>query len=150
MEIEEILERIDAKLKITKKEAEEDVIYIYCHRMPVGEKCRYCGKESYKIHSKYSREIMDLPIAEYKVKLKIEAKKYICENTECSHKRFAEVLPFAQERSKRTRRLDDYIREIGLKNSSVDAAEILRKTHADISNKTVLRVIKKSGKRDKI
>jgi len=144
MEIAEIIKELDETLKITKKEAIEKTLYIYCQRETQTAKCSYCGVESSKIHSKYTRELLDLPIAQYKVKLIIEVNKYMCINPKCTHKRFAEVLPFASEHSKRTARLDEYIREIGLKNSSVEAAKLIGKTHADISNQTVLRVIKKS------
>jgi transposase len=144
MEIAEIIKELDESLKITKKEAIEKTLYIYCNRETALAQCSYCGVESSKIHSKYIRELLDLPIAQYKVKLVIEVKKYICENADCTHKRFAESLPFAGERAKRTSRLDEYIMEIGMKNSSVEAAKIIQKTHADISNQTVLRVIKKS------
>ena len=120
------------------------MLNIYCHRASEISNCPYCGSASSKVHSRYKRELSDLPISHYKVKLIIEVKKYICENADCIHKRFAESLPFAGEREKRTLRLDDYIMEIGMKNSSVEAAKIIQKTHADISNQTVLRVIKKS------
>ena len=144
MEMSDIMEELDEKVGVTKKEVSEKVLYIYCQRDSESGKCRYCGKDSTKVHSKYNRELADLPIAHYKVKLIIKVKKYICDNPECGCKRFAEELPFAGERSKRTRRLDEYIWEIGVKNSSVEAEKIIRKTHADISHKTVLRLIKKS------
>ena len=150
MELNEIIQEIDEKLIVTKKEVKGKLLYIYCQRISEFEKCSYCGHGSTKVHSKYTREISDLPIAQYKVKLMIEVRKYICDNPECVCKRFAEVLPFAKEHSKRTERLDEYIHEIGLKNSSVDAANIIRQTHADISSKTILRVIKKSGDRNKV
>ena len=150
MEITDIIQELDEKLRITKKEVGEKVLYIYCERHSELGKCSYCGNESTKVHSRYNRELADLPIAQYKVKLIIEVKKYMCGNIECCHKRFAEVLPFAKERSKRTIRLDEYIHEIGLKNSSLDAEKIIRKTHADISGKTILRVIKKSSERNDI
>lgn len=144
MEIEDIIREIDEKLKIIKKTTEEKTLNIYCQRTSETEKCPCCGNESNKRHSRYHREIADLPIGPYKVKLVIEMSKYTCENAKCGQKRFAEQLPFAGERSKRTYRLDEYIREIGLSNSSVEAEKIIRRTHADISWKTILRVIKKS------
>ena len=125
-------------------------MYIRCQRESKAAKCPYCGYKSGKIHSKYRREIADLPIAQYKVKVVIEVKKYICGNSDCGHKRFAEQLPFAGERSKRTYRLEEYIREIGLKNSSVEAEKLIRKTHAEISGKTILRLIKKSGENNSV
>ena len=68
MEIDEIIKELDEKLRITKKEAIEKTIYIYCQKERQASKCRYCGVESSKIHSKYTRELLDLPIAQYKVK----------------------------------------------------------------------------------
>jgi transposase len=144
MELNEIIVELDEKLQITKKEIREKMLYIYCYRASEISNCTYCGSASSKVHSRYNRELADLPIAHYKVKLIVEVKKYICENADCTHKRFAEILPFASERAKRTSRLDEYIMEIGMKNSSVEAAKIIRKSHADISTQTVLRVIKKS------
>jgi len=139
-----MIRELDKQLTVIKKEIKENVLHISCERKSEITECPYCGVRSVKIHSKYKREITDLPIAQYKVKLIIELKKYSCENSECGHKRFAERLPFAGERSKRTYRLDEYIREIGMRNSSVAAEKIIRKTHADISWKTILRLIKKS------
>lgn len=150
MELSEIVKELDEKLEITKTEKREKILYICCQRKPETAKCPNCGTESDKIHSKYRREIADLPISQYKVKLMIEVKKYACVNPKCSRKRFAEVLPFAGERCKRTKRLDEYIREIGLKNSSVEAEKIVRKTHADISSNTILRLIKKSNERAEV
>lgn len=145
MEIADIIKELDSEVKIIAKEIKENVLYIRCQKESESAKCKYCGKESFKVHSKYKREIADLPIMQYKVKLIIYVKKYTCVNPECGHKRFAEPLPFAGEQSKRTERLDEYIREIGLKNSSVEAEKIVRKTHIDISGKTILRMIKKRG-----
>lgn len=150
MELSEIVKELDEKLEITKTEKREKILYIRCQRKPETAKCPACGTESNKIHSKYRREIADLPISQYKVKLMIEVKKYTCSNPKCSRKRFAEELPFVGERCKRTKRLDEYIREIGLRNSSVEAEKIVRKTHADISSNTILRLIKKSNERAEV
>jgi len=150
MEINDIIKELDKNLKIMKKETSENILYIYCQRETETEECPNCGGTSGKIHSKYKREMADLPIMHYKVMLVIEVKKYICSNPECGQKRFSEQLPFAGERSKRTKRLDEYIREIGLKNSSVEAEKIIRKTHCAISHKTILRLIKKSDERKKV
>lgn len=150
MEIDDIVKELDERLEIIKKEVKKDVMYIYCRMETALARCTNCGFESSRIHSKYQREIGDLPIAQYKVKIVIEVKKYTCVNPKCHRKRFAEELPFAAERSKRTERLDEYIREIGLKNSSVEAGEIIRKTHADISNKTIIRILKKIDERKEV
>ena len=48
-----------------------------------------------------------------------------------------------EENALRTKRLDEYINEVGLKNSSVEAKKQITNTHVQISNNTILRIIKK-------
>jgi len=90
MEINEIIRELDKKLIVGKTEISKDTMYICCQREPKTAECPYCGTISGKLHSKYRREIADLPIAQYKVKLVIEVKKYTCSNSYCGHKRFVE------------------------------------------------------------
>ena len=96
------------------------------------------------IHSTYRRIISDLPIQSYKVKLIITVKKYFCNNDKCNHKTFAEPLAFVEKNAIRTKRLDDYINNIGLKVSSKEAEKQIKDNYVNISNNTVLRVVKKN------
>lgn len=143
MELDELIKELDEKLIITKKEIKTDVMYIYCETKKMPTKCKYCGEESESVHSTYIRTISDLPIQKYKVKLVISVKKYFCNNTKCPHTTFAESLNFAEKNALRTKRLDEYINEIGLRNSSVVAKNQLSNSHIEISNNTILRIIKK-------
>lgn len=106
-------------------------------------KCKYCGQESENVHSIYMRKISDLPILKYKVKLVIKVKKYFCSNPKCNHTTFAEQLDFVEKNALRTKRLDEYINDIGLKNSSIEARKQITNSHVQISNNTILRIIKK-------
>lgn len=143
MELDELIKELDEKLIITKKEIKTDVMYIYCETKKMPTKCKYCGEESESVHSTYIRTISDLPIQKYKVKLVIAVKKYFCNNTKCPYTTFAESLNFAEKNALRTKRLDEYINEIGLRNSSVVAKNQLSNSHIEISNNTILRIIKK-------
>lgn len=89
----------------------------------------------------------DLPIQNYKVKLVIKVKKYFCSNDKCPHTTFAEPLDFVERNAIRTKRLDDYINHIGLKTSSIEAEKKIKETHVNISNNTILRIIKKNKNR---
>ena len=118
-------------------------MYIYCETRKQPTKCKCCGEESEGVHSVYTRIISDLPIQKYKVKLVIKVKKYFCNNSKCDHTTFAEPLEFVEENALRTKRLDEYINEVGLKNSSVEAKKQITSSHVEISNNTILRIIKK-------
>ena len=146
MEIDDLIKELDAKLEITKKEIKKDTMYIYCDTEKRPTKCEYCGKESQSVHSIYTRTIADLPIQKYKVKLIIKVKKYFCNNNDCPHKTFAEPMDFAKRNAIRTKRLDEYINKIGLKNSSIEAERQIKNSHVEISNSTILRIIKKTKK----
>ena len=150
MELDGLIKELDKKLIIIKKEIINGIIYIYCDTEKQKTKCKYCGQESENVHSTYTRTVSDLPIQNYKVKLIINVKKYFCKNAKCQHKTFAEPLEFIEDNAIRTKRLDNYINGIGLKTSSKDAERQIKSTHVDISNNTILRIIKKNKNRNKL
>lgn len=146
MELDELIKELDEKLEIIRKEIDKDTMYIYCNTKQQSTKCKYCGKETNSVHSIYTRTIADLPIQKYKVKLVVQVKKYSCNNTKCTHTTFAEPLDFVEKNAIRTRRLDEYIAQVGLSNSSVQAKKQIKNSHVDVSNNTILRIIKKKKK----
>ena len=68
--------------------------------------CPYCGKESKRIHSRYQREIQDLPIQGKKVVLLVSTRKFFCDNDTCCKRTFSERHTFADANGKRTKRLE--------------------------------------------
>jgi transposase len=119
-------------------------MYIYCETVKEDTKCRYCGEISSTVHGTYIRKIADLPIQKYKVKLIIKVRKYFCLNDKCNHKTFAEPLDFVGQNEIRTERLNKYIRDIGIRNSSMEAERQIKNSHVNISNNTILRILKKT------
>jgi hypothetical protein len=49
-----------------------------------------CQSISAKIHSRYGRTIGDLPVSGKTAKVKLQVRKFFCENTGCSRKIFTE------------------------------------------------------------
>ena len=146
MELDELVKELDNKLVVTRKEIKDEIMYIYCETKKQSTRCKYCGEESENVHSVYTRTISDLPIQKYKVKLVITVKKYFCNNPKCNHTTFAEPLDFVEKNALRTKRLDEYIKEVGLKNSSIEARNQITNSHVEISNNTILRILKKTKK----
>lgn len=148
--INEIIKELDENLTVLKIEKSDKTLYIKCEIKCGAVRCKYCGEESTTIHSIYYRNISDLPIQNYQVKLIVKVPKFFCHNEKCSHKTFAYPLGFAGRNSLRTQRLDEYIYKVGLKNSSVDARAQLSDSHVSISNNTILRIIKKNKANHKL
>ena len=74
--MEEIIKKLDKKLKVLSYEYIDDILSIYVERTNKSAVCPCCGKKSNNIHSRYMRQIKDLPIQEQKVILNIKAKVF--------------------------------------------------------------------------
>ena len=55
--------------------------------------CPLCGSKSSKIHSRYNRQLMDLPWADIPVSIRLQVRRFFCINTECDRAIFCERLP---------------------------------------------------------
>ncbi len=91
----------------------------------------------------YVRTIGDLPIQNNEVKLRLNVHKYFCKNNDCSSTTFSEDFDFVDRKAVRTKRLDDYIKNIGLRDNSMDAVRTLKETGIKISGNTVINIVKK-------
>ena len=138
-----MLKELDENLAINSVEKCGRVLSIYCSINCTVAKCKYCGTESHSIHSRYIRTISDLPIQDYQVRLVITVPKFFCADETCHHKTFAYPIPFAAANSLRTKRLDDYIFQVGMKSSSLEAEGQVSSSHVPVSNNTILRIVKK-------
>ncbi len=146
MSIEELIKDLDSKLCVKNYDKHDNTIYITCEKETSESVCPYCGKASNSVHSKYTRTLSDLAIQNKEVKLILITRKFFCLNPKCSHKTFGERYDFVEDKAVRTKRLDDYIINIGLRDNSMDAVRTLKETGINVSNKTVLRIIKKKAK----
>ena len=72
--MDEIIKRLDSKLKVIKYEYMDDTLLITVEKINKLAICPCCGKKSTSIHSRYTRTIKDLPIQENKVILNIVTK----------------------------------------------------------------------------
>lgn len=115
-------------------------IYAYCS-LEYGM-CPYCGSISNKIHSKYIRHMVDLPILGMTTTLHLEMRKFFCSNPACDKKTFAEQPGNEVFRyRRRTRRCESQVIRQGLSVSSKNAAYLLRTSGIPLCNTTVLRDI---------
>lgn len=148
MDFNYLMKKLDDNLKVMDTQVENNILYIFCMMNNQEASCPYCNQISNRVHSTYTRTLGDLPIQQYEVKLVINVKKYFCSNEKCSHTTFAERFDFVNDKAVRTKRLDDYINNIGLRNSSMDTVRDLKENFINVSVNTVLRIILK--KRSKL
>lgn len=138
-----ILSLPDKQLSYISQEISEAKIILRFKSKSKQGKCPYCGEESKKVHSFYTRKLQDLPIQGKKVKLEMEIKKYFCNNKECKNKTFAETFEFYEPNATKTKRLQEEIIRVSLTQSSVSASKYLRTSVAEVGKSTICNLLKK-------
>lgn len=143
MSFNDLIKKLDKDLVVNETKTDNNILYIYCQSEKKEASCSYCNEISSSVHSTYTRTIKDLSIQQYEVKLVVTVNKYFCNNEKCKHKTFAEKFDFVKEKAVRTKRLDEYIEKIGVRNSSMDTVRDLKDNFINVSLNTVLRIIHK-------
>lgn len=147
--MERLIKKLDNKLKIIKSEENNNIITIYAKRTNKTAICPCCSKTSSSINTRYYRTVKDLPIQEAKVILKLEAKTFFCNNEKCKINTFAETFDFIERRSRMTTKLKNRIIDDS-KGMSARAAKVsINKGLTDVSDDTILRLLKKNNTNSK-
>ncbi len=111
-----------------------------------GANCPLCGQLSNRVHSRYRRTLADLPCGGLAVRLEVQARKFFCGNPQCRRRIFAEPLPTLAGRSaRRTLRLQDALRWIGLVVGGEAGARLSRELHLKTSPDTLLRAAERNA-----
>jgi transposase len=76
--------------------------------------CPCCGTICQRVHSHYTRTLHDLPASGRPVHLKVQVRRFFCQERMCQRKIFAERFPsLTLPRVKFTRRLQEALQEMG-------------------------------------
>mgnify|MGYP003461588388 CR=1 FL=1 len=110
----------------------------------LSSRCPLCNKRSNRIHSRYFRELADLPVSGNLVRIKLVSRKYFCDNTTCSRKIFTErfseeITPYGRRMSRSV----ELISKIALELGGNKGAGISKFAGVPVSSSTIVRIIKK-------
>ncbi|HFK5535976.1 TPA: ISL3 family transposase [Elizabethkingia anophelis] len=132
------------QLKAETIYSESGVLYIHTSVCQKYSACPICGKRSKRIHSRYSRTLLDLPISGHMVKVKLKTRKYFCDNAVCPRKVFTERFDYEiRPYYRRMVRSNDLITRMALELGGNTGAAISRYVGIPVSPTTILRVIKR-------
>jgi transposase len=78
--------------------------------------CPLCGSPSRRVHSRYVREVSDLPCSGRSVRLRVVTRRFCCDTSHCRRQIFAERFDktVLLVRSRRTSRLECVVHHLGL------------------------------------
>lgn len=107
--------------------------------------CPDCHGKTSRIHSRYQRTLADLPLAHTPLTIHLLARRFFCPSTNCPRRTFREPLPsLAAPRARRTLRLSDEQRRLGLEIGGEVGARLATRQGMPVSPDTLLRLARRS------
>jgi transposase len=134
-----------------------DEVEITTDRICISARCRAvegfcpgCGRRSESVHSHYERRLLDLPSHGRAVQLKVTVRRFRCVHGDCNRRIFAEPVgaAVAARSARRTSRLEEIVRHLGLALGGRPAATLARRLMLPVSKDTLLRVVRRHAPRD--
>lgn len=104
-----------ATLKLEKIVLRPGVITVHVRTSPPATACPSCHKVAARVHSRYTRQVADLPWEGICVRLMLRTRKFFCSNEVCMRQVFCERLPsVVAPYGRATLRLEETFTLIGL------------------------------------
>jgi transposase len=108
--------------------------------------CPLCEAPSSHVHSRYERTLGDLPCQGQPVTLRVEVRRFRCLTPLCLRRTFAECLAgIAQPLARRTCRLGEQQRQVGLALGGQAGARLAAKLAMPTSPDTLLRLVRQDN-----
>lgn len=112
-----------------------------------GSVCPCCGMASGRVHSRYRRQVLDLPWQGLPVRILLRTRKFFCVKERCKRKIFTEQLPGTVDRyARRSSRSSESLRWLALALGGRAGSRLARKLGLLISGATLLRQLRRQSK----
>jgi transposase len=106
-------------------------------------RCPVCGKQSARVHSRYTRTLADLPWQGVPVTVRLHVRRFFCDEAACERAIFAERVPGVAARyGRRTERLDDWLTHVSFALGGEAGARLLKDLGVLVSGDTLLHHIR--------
>jgi transposase len=108
--------------------------------------CPRCGSMARRVHSRYLRRLVDLPVGGRSAEIQLRARRFFCDASGCQRRVFAERFVGVIERyARRTARLEDVVHCLAIALGGRPAATLSKRLNFRVSNDTLLRIVRRRG-----
>ena len=115
----------------------------------ISAPCPLCATLAQRIHSDYTRTLVDLPWAQYRVCLQLRVRKWFCRNRSCRRRIFTERLPtIAAPWARRTLRLAQRLVALGVALGGKAGVRLGHAWDLRVSRNTLLRLLRRQPEPD--
>ncbi len=108
-----------------------------------GGGCPGCGVRSVRVHGRYRRTLLDLPVAGRSVSVRLSVRRFRCENRACEAVTFAEQVPdLTRPYARRTVPASRMLADIGLVLAGRAGARLAQRVGLPAGRGAVLRLVR--------
>ena len=119
---------------------EPSFVEIRVHAKLNSQRCPNCSCPSSRVHSRYERNVRDLPWRGTPVKIRLLTRRFFCDHPLCRRKIFSEQIEeLAKRWAQSTPRFDQELIDIGLEAGGAPGARLARKLGSVTSGSSILR-----------
>ena len=105
--------------------------------------CPVCQASSRHVHCYYTRTVADLCCIDMQVRLQLHVRRFVCSNTLCARRTFAERLgEQIKAYARRTKRSASQLQTIGLMLGGNAGVRLVRTMGLSVSSDTLLRLVR--------
>ena len=134
-----------ALVTVEQLEASQEGIVLEVRSMARDGRCPECQTSSARVHSRYQRTVKDLPVSAIPLTLRLQVRRFFCDNPTCRRKTFAEAFPeFALRFARKTVRLTEQLRQLGFAAGAEQGARSATELKMACSADTMLRLIRRT------
>ncbi|MHC9161547.1 ISL3 family transposase [Exiguobacterium profundum] len=135
------------ELEVVEVNRRDEAFQFICHGKQSCAPCPHCTKSSHRVHSRYIRTLHDEHVFGFDVQLRIQARRFFCDEPSCPSSIFTERFPsLCRPHSRRTIRLERVLLRLLSGMSAIGLERILN----NISDSTLLRLLKRSQHHQKV
>lgn len=107
--------------------------------------CPLCGRPASRVHSHYVRSVADIPWHGVPFRLRVQARRFFCEEPTCPRMIFTERLPdVVAPYARRTTQLADWLRAVGFAVGGSAGRRLLQALGLVTSGDTLLRQVRRT------
>ena len=138
-----VLPLIPSPLVVDHVELSSEAISIHCRFRSHTVRCPDCLQASQRFHSRYERQLADLPWQGRSVTIALNIRRLRCGNHRCRRRTFAERHDDVVRRyCRRTRRLAELHRCVGVALGGEAGARLVARLGMQVSADTILRIVR--------
>ena len=134
-------------LRVHSVRVSRDRVRIAMSFVTIGARCPHCHQVSRRVHSRYTRQPIDLTWGSLLTQIELHVRRFHCDVLGCAQRIFTEQLPsFVQRYARRTEQLNDQLLLLAYVAGGAAGSSVADGFKIPISADSLLRLVRRGGR----